>query len=66
MITMTDLCVAPAVAQTLRRFDVPAARYGNTGLVARSRGWRPSGIALASKHSKSAAPDPAPFREILL
>ena len=65
MIITTDLCVAPAVAHARRRFDVPTALYGNMGTFVRSAGWRPSGIALASKHSTSAAPDPAPFRLIL-
>lgn len=66
MITMTDLCVAPVVAQTIRRFDVPAARYGNSGFVVRSRGWLPAGIGLAAKHGTSAAPDSAPHRGNLL
>jgi len=66
MITMTDLCVAPALAQSTRRFDVPASLYGNSGLVVRPRGWQPAGIGIASTHGKSAAPDSAPHRESLL
>ncbi len=66
MITMTDLCVASATAQTIRRFDVPATRYGISGLVVRTRGWQSAGTGFASTHGKSAAPDPAPHRDVLL
>lgn len=66
MNTMTDLCVAPALAQSERRFAVPASRYGNSGLVVRTRGWQPAGIGNASTHGKSAAPDSAPHTEPLL
>lgn len=60
MITMTDLRVANA-AQTDRRFDVPAARYGISGVVVRTRGWQSAGTGLAS-FATPAAPDSAPLR----
>jgi|GEM_PF-5419834 len=71
MITMTDLRVAPVVAQTIRRSAVPASRYGTSGLAVRTRGWlsAPTGntsTGNASTHGKSAAPDFAPHRGVLL